>query len=115
MDALIQAGYLYEFAGLLYYLFFLLMARGPNAARFSQRSRVLTLLAAIALIGSVPLHYASSPAGVAAMFALVAVSLVSSWLDRRRVQPPAAPAAKPRPKPRALSGTRRSRSAKKRA
>lgn len=93
VDALIQSGYPYELAGLLYYVFFLTMTRGKNAARFSQRSKVLTLAAAIALIGSVPLHYAAQPAAVVAMLALVAVAMASTWLDRRRPEPPAAPKA----------------------
>jgi hypothetical protein len=91
VDALIQSGYPYELAGLLYYVFFLTMTRGKNAARFSQRSKVLTLAAAIALIGSVPLHYAARPPAVVAMLALVAVAMASTWLDRRRPEPPAAP------------------------
>ncbi len=86
VDALIATGYPYELAGLLYYGFFLAMTRGKRAARFSQRSKVLTLLAAIALIGSVPLHYAASPLGVALMLGLVVVALASTWLDRGRVQ-----------------------------
>ncbi len=106
MDALIAAGYPYELAGLLYYAFFLLMTRGRNAARFSQRSRVLTLLAAIGLIGAVPLRYGTQPLGVAAMLTLVAVALASTWLDRGRAQPPAsAPRAKP-PRPKAAPGKR---------
>jgi hypothetical protein len=84
VDALIRSGYLYELAGLVYYVFFLLMTRGPRAARFSQRSKVLTLVAAIGLIASVPLRYAWQPVAVAMMLALVAVAMVSTWLDRRK-------------------------------
>jgi hypothetical protein len=117
VDALIQSGYPYELAGLLYYVFFLTMTRGKNAARFSQRSKVLTLAAAIALIGSVPLHYAAQPPAVVAMLALVAVAMVSTWLDRRRPEPPVAP--KPRPRkgqPKAQTSSRLpSRSSKKQA
>jgi hypothetical protein len=97
MNALIQAGYPYELAGLLYYVFFVLMTRGKAAARFSQRSRVLTLAASIALIGSVPLHYAAQPAGVALMLGLVVVAMASTWLDRGRAQPPPATAPRVRP------------------
>lgn len=89
MDALIRSGYPYELAGLLYYVFFLTMTRGKNAARFSKRSKVLTLVASIALIGSVPLGYAAQPLAGALMLALVAIALVSTWLDRRRPEPPA--------------------------
>lgn len=96
MDALIRSGYPYELAGLLYYLFFLAMSRGKNAARFSQRSRVLTLVAAIALIGSVPLRYAAHPLAGVLMLVLVAIALTSTWLDRGRpAQPPDAPERRP--------------------
>ncbi len=87
MDSLIASGYPYELAGLLYYLFFLVMTRGARAARFSQRSKLLTLAAAIGLIASVPLRYAAQPLAVTLMLALVAAALVSTWLDRRRSQP----------------------------
>lgn len=90
MNALIQSGYPYELAGLLYYVFFLTMTRGKHAARFSLRSKVLTLVAAIALIGSVPLRYAAQPPAGVLLLALVAVALLSAWLDRRRPAPPAA-------------------------
>ena len=123
MDALIQSGYPYELAGLLYYVFFLMMTRGKNAARFSQRSKALTLAAAIALIGSVPLRYGAQPLAVAAMLALVAVAMWSTWLDRGRPAPPP-PAPKPRSgnaragkgQPKAPAGSRLPpRSSKKRA
>lgn len=91
MDALIRSGYLYELAGLLYYVFFLTMTRGKNAARFSRRSKALTLVAAIALIGSVPLRYAAHPLAGVLMLVLVAIALLSTWLDRRRPEPPAGP------------------------
>jgi hypothetical protein len=73
----------YELAGLVYFLFYLAMARLRNAARFSRRSQALTLFAAIALVAAVPLHYGTQPLGIALMLLLVLVSLVSTFADRR--------------------------------
>ena len=83
VNQLIRSGYLYELAGLVYYVYFLLMSRGRNAARFSQRSRVLTLITAIALVGTVPLHYGGSTIALAVIAVLVLASAVSSIADRR--------------------------------
>ena len=82
MNAIFEAGYGYEVAGLVYYIFFIVMTRRRDA-RFSQRSRVLALVAAIALVGSVPFHYATNAAGVALMLILGAASLISSFIDLR--------------------------------
>lgn len=82
MNVIFEAGYGYEVAGLIYYVFFIVMTRRRDA-RFSQRSRILALVAAIALVGSVPFHYATFPAGVALMALLGAASLVSSFIDLR--------------------------------
>jgi hypothetical protein len=59
------------------------MSRGRNAARFSRRSQILTLLAAIALVASVPLRYAHVPLAQIVMLVLAAAALVSSIVDRR--------------------------------
>ena len=83
MEQLIRSGYLYELAGLVYYVYFLLMSRGGNAARFSQRSKVVTLLTAIVLVASVPLHYGSQPIANGIMLLLAAASIVSAFVDRR--------------------------------
>ncbi len=45
---------------------------------------MLTLVAAIGLIGSVPLRYAAQPLAVVVMLGLVAAALCSTWLDRRK-------------------------------
>jgi hypothetical protein len=81
VQTLLNAGYPYEIAGLVYYIFFLLMLRKGQAQRFSQRSRVLTLLAAIALVACVPLHYAAYAFGVVLMLALAVAALISTLLD----------------------------------
>lgn len=81
MDSILESGYLYEFAGLMYYVFFLLMGRKSNAGKYSLRSRVLTLLAAIVLVGCVPLHYATSGAGIIGMFAIAIVAMASTLVD----------------------------------
>jgi hypothetical protein len=82
VDILIRSGVLFELVGLCYFLFYLSMSRPAVAARFSRRSRVLTLLAAMALFGSVVGHYAQAPLGIVAMFALAVAALVSTFVDR---------------------------------
>jgi hypothetical protein len=84
MKAILDAGYAYELAGLIYYVFFLMMARGKNAQRYSLRSRVLVVAAALALVGSVPFHYATTTSGVTIMFVLALVALASAFVDARR-------------------------------
>lgn len=86
MDSLIASGVLFELAGLFYFLFYLAMSRRAAAARFSRRSRVLTLLAAIAMVGSVVGHYAQAPLGIGVMFAFAIAALISSFADRRSVR-----------------------------
>ncbi len=81
MNALIAAGYPYEFIGLLYYVLFLMMGRKRFAASYTNRSRVLALLAAMAMIGCVPFRYAAVPLGVEAMFALAVLALASTLAD----------------------------------
>ena len=81
IQRLVQAGYLYELVGLVYYAFFLIAMRRPG--RFSQRTRVLTLLAAIVLVASVPFRYAGNAIGVTVMVVLAVASIISTWVDRR--------------------------------
>ena len=81
LNALIVAGYPFELAGLAYYLFFIMMNRGANAARYTRRSRLLVVLAAIAMVGCVPFHYALLPLGVVVMFALAVAALLSTLAD----------------------------------
>ena len=77
-------GYPYELVGLCYYVMFMFMGSRRSAGRFSPRSRILTLIAAIAMVGSVPFGYAANAVGVMAMFALAAASLASSVFDAQR-------------------------------
>jgi hypothetical protein len=81
LNDVIAAGYPYELAGLLYYVFFMMMSRKQNAAKYSLRSRVLVLLAAIVMVGSVPFHYATALLGVTAMYALAGLALISTFID----------------------------------
>ncbi len=81
MNALTAAGYPYEFIGLLYYVLFLMMGRKRFAAGYTNRSRFLALLAAMAMIGCVPFRYAAVPLGVEAMFALAVLALASTLAD----------------------------------
>jgi uncharacterized membrane protein len=83
MNAFLASGLPYEIVGLVYFLFYLWMARPRAVGRYTRRSRALVLVAAIALVGAVPLHYGDQPAGVAVMLLLLLVSLVSSFVDAR--------------------------------
>jgi uncharacterized membrane protein len=87
IDYLIQTGYPFELAGFVYFLFYLAMSRKGAGERFSQRSKIFTLIASIVLVGSVPLHYGAQPLAIALMLAIVAISIWSTWSDRR--PPPA--------------------------
>ena len=78
---MIAAGYPYEMAGLLYYVLFLMMSRKANAAKYSLRSRILVVLAAIVMVGCVPFHYATLVIGVVAMLGLAVLALVSTAVD----------------------------------
>lgn len=86
MQAFLEAGYPYEIVGLAYYVFFLVMGRQRFAGRFTLRTRVLVLVAAIVLVACVPVGYARSGIGVAVMFAAAFVALVSAALDARAVR-----------------------------
>jgi hypothetical protein len=77
----IEAGYPYELAGIVYYVFFVLMNRKRYAATYSKRSRILVVLAAIVMVGCVPFHYANALPGVTAMFALALFALASTLAD----------------------------------
>jgi hypothetical protein len=81
MDNVISAGYPYEFVGLLYYVFFLLMGRKRLAGVYSRRSKLLTLFAAIVMVGCVPFHYAETNIGVTAMFVVSVVAMISTLRD----------------------------------
>lgn len=78
---MIQAGYPYELAGIVYYIFFVMMSRKRFGATYSKRSRILVVLAAIVMVGCVPFHYASEPFGVTAMLALAILALLSTLID----------------------------------
>jgi hypothetical protein len=83
VNAVFEAGYPYELAGLVFYVFFLYMVRKRNSLRYSQRTRVLTIAAAIGLVGTVPLHYARNGAAVAIALLLGFVALASAFIDAR--------------------------------
>ena len=57
------------------------MSRKRYAANYSIRSRILVVLAAIAMVGCVPFHYANAVLGVAAMFAFAGLALLSTLID----------------------------------
>ena len=83
MNAFLASGYAYELAGIAYYVMDLARSRPRRAARFSKRSQALTLIAAMALVGSAPLHYAASGLGVAVMGARALAALLSTAADAR--------------------------------
>jgi hypothetical protein len=80
----LASGLLYELAGFAYYIYFMLMSRGANAARFTKRSRVLVLIAAIILVASVPLHYANSSLGTTIAIAVALSAFISTFLETRQ-------------------------------
>ena len=65
----------------MYYVLFLMMGRKRYAATYTNRSRYLVLLAAIAMVGSVPFHYGAAIYGIALMFGLAVVALASTLVD----------------------------------
>jgi hypothetical protein len=81
LSNVIAAGYPYELAGIMYYVLFLMMSRKQNAPRYTLRSRVLVILAAIVMVACVPFHYATLLLGVVAMFTLAILALVSTIVD----------------------------------
>jgi hypothetical protein len=81
VNAVVAAGYPYELAGILYYLLFVIMSRKRFAANYTNRSRILVMLAAIAMVGCVPFHYATVLLGVTAMLGLAILALVSTFAD----------------------------------
>jgi hypothetical protein len=83
VNALLDAGYPYEIAGLAFYVFFLAMVRKSTKGRYAQHTRVLTILAAIGLVGVVPFHYGRNPAIMTIVTLLAAASLVASFVDAR--------------------------------
>ena len=83
MEPLLRSGVPYELAGLAYFGIYLIMSRRRNAARYSTRSKLLTLIAAIALVGAVPLGYGDKLLAIVGMFGLAALALLSTLLDRR--------------------------------
>ena len=78
---MIAAGYPYELAGIVYYVFFVLMSRKRYGTTYSKRSRILVILAAIVMVGCVPFHYANGLLGVTAMFALALLAVASTLAD----------------------------------
>jgi hypothetical protein len=58
-----------------------MMGRKRYAAKYTNRSRYLVLLAAIAMVGSVPFHYGGVVYGIALMFVLAVVALASTLVD----------------------------------
>lgn len=87
MSAIVDAGYPYEIAGLVFYVFFLYMTRRTTGPRYAQRTRVLTIAAAIGLVGVVPFHYAGSPAVMLVVLSLAVAALISAFLDARGAKP----------------------------
>jgi hypothetical protein len=87
VSGLLALGVPYELAGLVFFVLYLAMSRPRAAGRFSRRSQVLVLLAAIALVAGVPLHYGARPGAMAFVLLLVLISLVSTVVDARRRPP----------------------------
>jgi len=60
------------------------MGRGANRTRYSLRTRMLTMIAAIALVGSVLFHYATLLPAIAIALLIALAAVVSAFLDARR-------------------------------
>lgn len=84
LSASFTTGLPYEIVGLLYFAMALVMGRGRNAGRFTPRSRILTVLAAIAMVGCVPFGYGADPRGVLVMLVLAVAAFISTLVDTRR-------------------------------
>ena len=87
MQDFFATGFPYEIAGLIYFAFYLVMSRPRAAGRFSRRTQALVLLASIALVASVPLHYGARAGTMAFVLLLVLISLVSTAVDARTHPP----------------------------
>jgi hypothetical protein len=57
------------------------MSRKRYDGVYTLRSRVLTLLAAIVMIGCVPFHYSGDQLGIVGMFAVAIISMISTVRD----------------------------------
>jgi hypothetical protein len=62
---------------------FLVMQRGRNRGRFSRRTLVLVILAAIALVAIVPFHLAQNGIAITVASVLALVALASPFADAR--------------------------------
>jgi peptidoglycan/LPS O-acetylase OafA/YrhL len=60
------------------------MGRGANRTRYSLRTRMLTLVAGIALVASVPFHYSTQMAAIAIALLIALAAVISAFLDARR-------------------------------
>jgi hypothetical protein len=94
LNTFAAAGYPYELAGLVYYVFFMLMSRKRYAGMYSLRSRMLVVLAAIVMVACVPFHYGNAPLGIIAMFALAVSALVSTLVDAVAARRGSSPSSK---------------------
>jgi hypothetical protein len=83
VNRIIAAGYPYEIAGLVFYVFFLFMVRKQSGARYSGRTRILTIVAAIALVGVVPFHYGGNASANVLLLVLGLGALGSAFIDAR--------------------------------
>ncbi len=83
MNAVLEAGYGYELAGVVFYVFFLAMLRKRAGFQYAQHTRVLTIITAIALVGVVPFHYGHNPTAIGCVLLLGLASLASAFIDAR--------------------------------
>jgi hypothetical protein len=80
VDALLRSGLPFELAGVVYFGFYLVMSRN-RFGRFSRRSKILTLIAAIAMVSSVPFNYGGNTLASIGMLGLAALAFLSNILD----------------------------------
>ena len=85
MIAWFRAGFVLELVGLAYFLMYLTLMRGSRGERFSRRTKVLTLLAALAMVSGGAFANGDIPVFTIVLCAvLVMTAIVSTLADRGR-------------------------------
>ena len=87
MTAWFRAGFVLELVGLAYFLMYLTAMRGRRGERFTRRTKVLTLLAALAMVSGGAFTNGDVPViTIVVCAALVIAAIASTLADRRRPQ-----------------------------
>ena len=85
MTTWFRAGFVLELVGLAYFLMYLTLMRGTRGERFSHRTKVLTLLAALAMVSGGAFANGDIPALTIVVCAVLVIAAIASTLaDRGR-------------------------------